>query len=208
MKWYDVFASFYDNSLEKLYFNSRKRAVELLDLQPEQTILDVACGTGANFGHILKHNKNVIIYGTDYSEGMLRRAQYIINKHEWKYVDLFKADARDLTKQLVAKETHNNVSSFDRIICVLGLSVIPDWEKVLDLLIELLNEDGKLVIMDVYAEKRNFNTWLVETIAKADLDRNIWQTLETKTKDFYMEYLPVKVNKVGGKLFVAVGTKP
>jgi ubiquinone/menaquinone biosynthesis C-methylase UbiE len=207
MKWYDVFSGFYDNSLEKLYFNSRKRAIELLDVQAEQTILDIACGTGANFGHILHLNQNVLIYGTDYSEGMLRRAQYLIEKNKWKYIELFKADARDLTQQLVAKETHNNVSSFDRIICVLGLSVIPDWEKVLDSLIEILNEDGKIVIMDVYAEKRNFNTWLVETIAKADLNRKIWQTLETKTTNFYMEYLPVKENKVGGKLFVCVGTK-
>ena len=70
-----------------------------------------------------------------------------------------------------------------------------------------LNENGKIVIVDVYAEKRTFNTWLVEKLAKADLNRKIWQTLQTKTVDFHQEYLPVKESKVGGKLFVAVGTK-
>ena len=78
---------------------------------------------------------------------------------------------------------------------------------VLDNALRLLNEGGKIVVVDVFAEKRNFNTWLVEKIAKADLNRNIWQTLQTKTVNFHQEYLPVKENKVGGKLFVAVGTK-
>ncbi len=52
MKWYDIFSGFYDKSLEKLYFSSRKRAIELLDLKDNQTVIDIACGTGANFKHI------------------------------------------------------------------------------------------------------------------------------------------------------------
>jgi len=206
MKWYDVFSNFYDNSLEKLYFESRKKAADLLDMQTGNTILDVACGTGANFGHILNINKNISLYGTDYSEGMLRRANYILEKQGWNDIYLFHADARTLNKQFI-KEEIQTIESFDRIVCALGLSVIPEWEKVLDNLISLLNDNGKIVIMDVYAEKRNFNTWLVEKIANANLDRKIWQTLEKKTTNFHMEYLPVKENKVGGKLFVAVGTK-
>lgn len=206
MKWYDFFSNFYDNSLEKLYFDSRKRAIELLDLNDEQKIIDVACGTGANFRHIRATGKNVAIYGTDFSEGMLKKAQSLIEKNNWKNIFLFQSDARKLSLSLV--ETHtNNKLKFDRVICVLGLSVIPEWETVLDNLLGLLNENGKIVIVDVFAEKRNFNTWLVEKIAKADLNRKIWQTLEKKTINFHQEYLPVKESKVGGKLFVATGTK-
>ncbi|HMS50813.1 MAG TPA: class I SAM-dependent methyltransferase, partial [Chitinophagales bacterium] len=69
MKWYDLFSNFYDNSLEKLYFDSRKRAIELLDLKDGHTIIDVACGTGANFRHIKATNKDISIYGTDFSAG-------------------------------------------------------------------------------------------------------------------------------------------
>ena len=206
MKWYDVFSNFYDNSLDKLYFESRQRAAETLNIQSSQIVLDVACGTGANFGHIFNVNQNIFLFGTDYSEGMLRRASHISEKQGWKNVHLFHSDARNLNTISIKKQL-GNIESFDRIICVLGLSVISEWEKVLDNLISLLNEGGKIVIMDVYAEKRDFNTWLVEKIAKADLDRKIWQALEQKTKDFRIEYMPVKENKVGGKLFVAVGTK-
>ena len=206
MKWYDLFSNFYDNSLEKLYFSSRKRAIELLDLKDYQTVIDIACGTGANFKHIKASNDKVTLHGTDYSSGMLKKGQDLIEKNSWTNTFLFQADARELTLSSIEKYTNKKIS-FDRVICVLGLSVIPEWEMVLDNLIELLNENGKIVIVDVFAEKRNLNTWLVEKVAKADLNRKIWQTLETKTYNFHQEYLPVMESKVGGKLFVAVGSK-
>lgn len=206
MKWYDLFSNFYDNALEKLYFSSRKMAIELLDLNDNEMVIDIACGTGANFKHLKARNDTVLIYGTDYSNGMLKKGQASIEKNGWKNIFLFQADARELSLSSIEKYAHKSLR-FDKVICVLGLSVMPDWEKVLDNMLGLLNENGKIVIVDVFAEKRNFNTWLVEKIAKADLNRKIWQTLETKTANFHQEYLPVKESKVGGKLFVAVGTK-
>lgn len=206
MKWYDIFSNFYDRSLERLYYSSRKRAVELLDLKDNQTVLDIACGTGANFKHILASNNNIILYGTDYSAGMLEKSKKLIARNAWKNTFLFQADAREINISNMEIHIKNKIK-FDRIICVLGLSVIPEWENVLENLIGLLEENGKIVIVDVYAEKRDFNTWIVENIAKADLNRKIWQTLKIKTSNFHHEYLPVKESKVGGKLFVAVGTK-
>lgn len=204
MKWYDLFSNIYDSSLEKLYFKSRERAIELLDLQPGQTLIDIACGTGANFKHIKALNIDVDIYGTDFSEGMLKKGLATINKNGWNNITLFQADARELTPGLVKEQTKRDLS-FDRVLCVLGLSVIPDWNQVLDRMLDLLKENGRIVIVDVFAEKRNFNTWLVEKFARADLNRKIWQTLEKKTLNFHQEYLPVKESKVGGKLFVATG---
>ncbi len=46
MKWYDIFSNIYDASLEKLYFESRKRAIELLDLKSGQVLIDVAVELG------------------------------------------------------------------------------------------------------------------------------------------------------------------
>jgi ubiquinone/menaquinone biosynthesis C-methylase UbiE len=206
MKWYDMFSNVYDSFLEKLYFESRKRAVELLDLKPGQTLIDIACGTGANFKHIKALNIDLDLYGTDFSEGMLKKGQATIHKNNWENITLFQADARALNP-LFIKEKINQDLRFDKVICVLGLSVIPDWEQVLDKMLALLKEGGQIVIVDVFAEKRDFNTWLVEKFARADLNRKIWQTLETKTSDFHYEYLPVKESKVGGKLFVATGKK-
>ncbi|MFN8342707.1 MAG: class I SAM-dependent methyltransferase [Cyclobacteriaceae bacterium] len=206
MKWYDLFSNFYDSSLEKLYFSSRQRAAELLDLADGHTLIDLACGTGANFRHVNASGKNVTIYGTDYSAGMLEKGRELVAKNQWNNIHLFQSDARNLSPASVAAAVGQPIL-FDRAICVLGLSVIPEWEKVLDNILSLLKDNGKVVIVDVFAEKRDFNTWLVEKIARADLNRTIWQTLQTKTSHFHHEYLPVKPSKVGGRLFVAVGTK-
>lgn len=203
MKWYDLFSNFYDSSLEKLYFESRKRAVQLLDIKDQQQVLDVACGTGANFKHLLACEKEISIYATDFSAGMLSKAKSLKEKNKWNNIHLFQADARRLSANQIEQYIGKDIR-FDRIICVLGLSVIPEWEQVISNLLTLLKEDGKIVIVDVFADKRTFNTWLVEKIAKADLNREIWQTLRQKTTEFY-EYLPVSEKKVGGKLFVAVG---
>ena len=138
--------------------------------------------------------------------GVSRQSINAIEKNKWKDITLFHADARKLTTPFI-KEQINKDLSFDRLICVLGLSVIPDWELVLENMLDLLKEEGRIVIVDVFAERRNFNTWLIEKIAGADVDRKIWQTLENKTADFYYEYLQVKESKVGGKLFVATGIK-
>lgn len=206
MKWYDLFSNFYDSSLEKLYFESRIRAVELLDLKPNHTVIDIACGTGANFKHIVATGIDVDLYGTDISVGMLEKAQLQINKNQWNGITVFHSNAETISKDNVQKQTGKYLS-FDRVICVLGLSVIPDWKEALDNMLGLLKKDGKIVIVDVFAEQRNFNTWLVEKIAKANVSREIWQTLKESTLDFYHEYQPVKESKVGGKLFIAVGTK-
>ena len=206
MKWYDIFSNFYDSSLEKLYFESRERAIDLLDLKDGLFVIDTACGTGANFKHIKARKHNITLFGTDNSAGMLKKAQHLIDKNKWNNTYLFQADARLLTIPFIEKQTGRKLT-FDRVICVLGLSVIPEWERVMRNLVGLLNENGKIVIVDVFAEKRTMHTWLVEKIAKADLNRKIWQTLETLTDNFHQEYLPIKESKVGGKLFVAVGTK-
>ena len=206
MKWYDMFSNFYDSFLEKLYADSRKRAIELLGLKDGDCIMDVACGTGANFEHIVAANAKVEIFGTDFSEGMLRKGQATIDKNNWSRITLFQADARELTPVFVQEKLGADIN-LDKVICVLGLSVIPDWEQVLDKMISLVNENGRIVIVDVFAENRDFNTWLVEKFARADLNREIWQTLQNKVSEFHMEYLPVKESKVGGKLFVATGIK-
>jgi ubiquinone/menaquinone biosynthesis C-methylase UbiE len=205
MQWYDFFSDFYDRALEKLYEESRKSAIQNLDLQDGQTVLDLACGTGANFRHLMSTQKKFNLYGTDFSQGMLHKAQQQIQKENWSNIHIFQSDARNLNQEFLKQ--NNYPQSFDRIICFLGFSVIPDWDKVMDQMLNLLSENGRIVIADVYAERRTIHSWLVEKIAKADLDRKIWQSLQSKTRNFNIEYMPVQENKVGGKLFIATGLK-
>ena len=199
MNWNDAFSGFYDRSLEKLYYDSRVRAVELLDLQPDHLVLDLACGTGSNFPHVLPRIPEGRLLGLDYSAGMLRKAAGRSEAQGWTNVHLVQADVRTLDVAALG--------GVDRILCVLGFSVFPEWERVLEGLFAALIPGGKMVIVDVYSTKNTWHRWLVERLAQADISRPVWEPLERLSVRFHREVLPVPQHKVGGELWVAVGEK-
>ena len=47
--WYDGIAPVYDRAIRNLYLPYRRLAVEMLELQPGQTVVDLGCGSGLNF---------------------------------------------------------------------------------------------------------------------------------------------------------------
>jgi len=85
----------------------------------------------------------------------LEKARSNVEKNNWKNIHLFQADVRALNQAFIEKQ-FSTPPKFEKIICFLGLSVIPEWEKVLDNLLEILAEDGEIVIADVFAEKRTY----------------------------------------------------
>lgn len=205
MVWYDTFASFYDSSLEKIYWESRQRTAEMLALQPGDTVLDIGCGTGANFPHLFSKERDIKVHGLDSSEGMLKKASRTAEKNGWDSVQLTQSDARKLDRSLTNEQW--GITAFDKIICTLGLSVFPEWDAVLRNAIGLLENEGTMVIMDLFAEKRTFQTWMVEKISGADANREIASTFEGLVKDYRYEEMPAKKSTVGGTLFAVCGNK-
>src|SRR5215469_5825792 len=72
----------------------RVRAVQALGLRAGDSVIDIACGTGLNFGLI----EEVIgpagrIIGVDLTDAMLARAQDRIERNRWSNVSLVHADA-------------------------------------------------------------------------------------------------------------------
>ena len=56
MAWYDVFARFYDRSLEKHYAVQRKAAVECLCLEPGMTVLAYGHPRWPAIASLLRHH--------------------------------------------------------------------------------------------------------------------------------------------------------
>jgi SAM-dependent methyltransferase len=81
--------------LELLAFEPyRKEAIELLQLQPGATVLDVGCGTGLSFPAL----KDCIgadgrIVGVEPSPDMLERARERVAAHRWHGIELLAATA-------------------------------------------------------------------------------------------------------------------
>lgn len=74
----------------------RGRAIDLLDLHPGQTVVDLGCGTGVNLSalaHAVGDTGRVI--GVDLSSKMLAQSRRRVNRHHLTQVILEQADIRD-----------------------------------------------------------------------------------------------------------------
>jgi demethylmenaquinone methyltransferase/2-methoxy-6-polyprenyl-1,4-benzoquinol methylase len=88
---YGWLASIYDwaNLEGLLYADARACAIELLGLRPGARVLDVACGTGANFALIeARIGPSGELVGIDLTQRMLDRARGRIASEGWRNVRL------------------------------------------------------------------------------------------------------------------------
>lgn len=187
---YSRIASIYDRTnLEGLlYVNARERVVELLELQPVAIVLDVACGTGANFPAIQRRiGSTGRLVGLDLTPAMLARARARTNQHRWANVDLLEADVTDLIAQVPE-------GPFDAVLCTLGLSVIPHWQEAWEAMKSAVRPAGRLAIMDAgvpeagpMAVAGRVLEWPLSRLFAADCGRRPWRLLERDTIDVSTE---------------------
>ena len=203
--YYDKFSRVYDIISPKFYYHkARLQAIEELKLIKGKTVLNVPVGTGQNFEYFQRYLKNSgLIIGVDISSGMLSKAQAKIDRNQWTNIKLLNQDVINLENTLKNELIEeNNFKGFDAIFCDLGLSGFPHWEKIIDELLSMLSENGRIAIMDWYIEKPSLRGNFVKWIGKGEINRPIWQYLEVNVDDFKVD----SSFNFGG-VFVASGTK-
>jgi len=199
---YDLISWGYEYFTEKLHGSHRIEAIDLLHLRPGQTILDVPCGTGANFPLLEERiGPSGTVLGVDFSKGMLARGSRKVTKAGWKNIELIQADVRTLTS------TQLGSRSVDAAICMLGLSVVPDWEVAFEKMCDLVTPGGRFVAMDLYLDGKALsgiaNTYY-RVIAQAHSRRRFWEPLEARVTDFEA----IEHRWFGGVAKIIAGTKP
>jgi len=207
MNWYNIFASFYDLSIEGIYKKSRQEVFSMLSKEQVSCVLDLACGTGQNFPHLVENfGSETQIIGIDLSPGMLAKAQKRIDKNGWGNVSLLEVDAQKLDQEAINSHLGKKLK-INCIVSTLALVVIPDWEKVFDNLVDLLSPGGQFLMMEVYAKRKVPQTYYTELIARADLKRKVWEPLEKVSERFEYKELKGSPHLHGGTLYVATGYK-
>jgi len=134
---YRLWAPVYDSTVGHFFAPGRRRAMQILDLQPGERLLLVGVGTGPDLPLL---PEDVEAVGIDLSAAMLRRACARLPL-PGRNVTLIQGDAQ----QLLVDE-----SSFDAVLFNLILSVIPDGAACLRENLRALKPGGRAVIFDKF----------------------------------------------------------
>lgn len=142
---YDKAASFFPLLYLDAFFgrateNSiyRKKAISYLNLTPNSTILDVACGIGFNFKILESYLRNSgKLVGIDISSKSLELAKSIVIKHGWTNIELVNMSITDYEPEIF----------FDAILCTYALEIIPDYKLTIDKIFNLLKPQGRFAII-------------------------------------------------------------
>jgi ubiquinone/menaquinone biosynthesis C-methylase UbiE len=134
---YRLWAPIYDSTVNRFFLPGRKRALELLALQPGERVLIVGIGTGADLP-LLPAGADVT--GIDLSPQMLDQCRLKLSRCPAE-VKLIEGDAQMLLVE---------ADSFDVVILNLILSVIPDGKACLRSALCALKPGGRAVIFDKF----------------------------------------------------------
>jgi len=168
---YRLWAPVYDASVNRFFLPGRRRALELLAVQPGERLLLVGVGTGADLPLLLS---NIQVLGIDLSPAMLAKATRK-QMNSRSTVQLVIADAQ---APLVAEGT------FDAAALNLILSVVPDGPAVVRLTLKSLKPGGRMVVFDKFQAdaapispaRRFLNTF--STVLGTDITRRFGPMLQ------------------------------
>lgn len=118
----------------------RLRAVRALRLRPGATVVDMACGTGLNFGLLQDAiGRSGRIIGVDMTDAMLARAEQRVATNGWHNVTLVQADATvfDFPRDV------------DAILSTYALSQVPECAQVIARGAAALARGGRWAVLDL-----------------------------------------------------------
>lgn len=139
---YDILTPLYDSTLKLLGFGTKQREkiIDLLDLEPNERLLDVGCGTASLLVAAKSRFPNVEMTGVDIDKKVLSIAQSKLQKNSLD-VELINTGAQKLPFP---------DSSFDVIVSTLIFHHLPTEIKkqALGEIYRVLKKDGRFLLVD------------------------------------------------------------
>ena len=144
---------FYD-STRKYYLFGRDKLIEQMDVQVDENVLEVGCGTGRNLAILAEKFPLTQFYGLDASTEMLKTAQAKVDAKKLSNITLKTALADDF----LHKETFGLDERFDSIFFSYSISMIPTWKESIANALHNLRPGRKIYIVDFY-DQRDLPAW-------------------------------------------------
>jgi len=201
---YQKRAKRYDFSANTYYllgireFAYRKMAIRALNLEKGNTVVEIGCGTGLNFKYLRKHvGPEGQIIGVDLTPEMLSVAEKRIKRNGWLNIALVQSDAA----------AYQFPERVDGIISTFALTLVPEYDKVIQKGAAALSPGKRFVIVD-FKKSDDWPMWLLSLFViftrpfgvSLDLaDRHLWESVRR-----YMALVEFKELYFGG-IYLCVG---
>ena len=147
---YARWAPIYDNTFGAVTQIGRKRAVGRIN-QSGGAVLEVGVGTGLA---LRRYDRHLQVTGIDYSEQMLAKAREKVADLGLAQVTLLQMDARELAFE---------DESFDHVVAMHIMSVVPEPERVLAEMARVCRPGGSVIVVNHFARDKG----LLAVIEKA-----------------------------------------
>ncbi len=139
---------FYD-ATRKYYLLGRDHLIREMAVQPDQSVLEVACGTGRNLYAVSRTYPKARLYGLDISEQMLISARKKLGAR----ASLSQGDACAFDPEAMFGQ-----AQFDHIVLSYSLSMIPDWQGALAEAMRHLAPGGQIHVVD-FGDQADLPGW-------------------------------------------------
>jgi len=179
----------------------RRRGIEALKLHPGDKVVEIGCGTGANFAaleHAIGSTGSII--GVDLSPEMLDQARARVRREGWSNVTFVQTDAAKYAFPL----------GVNAVLSTYALTLVPSYDEVIRRGAEALVFGGRFVVVDFKAPR----SW-PEPILRAvvPLFRPFGVTLDLRTRHPWESLgrhlnLVVMEERYLGTTYIAAGEKP
>jgi phosphatidylethanolamine/phosphatidyl-N-methylethanolamine N-methyltransferase len=144
-KIYDVHSMFYDATFGRLVKRRIERAINHMNIQPDDLVLDLGIGTGVSLNYYPRDRGRVI--GVDLSAGMLRKAREKVRECGIENATVFQANALQLPF---------GDSTFDHVFISHVISVVSDPYKLVQEAQRVAKENARIVIVNHFQSTNRF----------------------------------------------------
>jgi len=163
---YDKLAKVYDLTFGPTLHPGRLEAIQRMNIQPGERVLEVGVGTGINLS---LYPKDCSVTGIDFSGSMLEKARERIANKDIRNVRILQMDAADLKFA---------TGSFDIVYAPYLISVVPDPVKVAQEMRRVCRPGGRIIFLNHFLSpnpilsrmERLISPFTIHIGFKADLD--------------------------------------
>jgi phosphatidylethanolamine/phosphatidyl-N-methylethanolamine N-methyltransferase len=151
---YRRWAPVYDYTFGRIAEQGRHSAVEVINNAPQGRVLEVGVGTGLSLPDYTRHLE---IVGIDLSPEMLEKARERVDSEGLKNVTgLHEMDAADLRFP---------DNSFDTVVAMFVMTVVPDPERVMRELARVTKPAGEVLLVNHFSQRHGMRGWVERRMA-------------------------------------------